>query len=302
MTNSHLEQLQQQDMIYALAGSGDTCFAARASGLYRSEDAGQSWQAAYAALKLDEPLTTTAVAAAALNVFAGAKGGILRSSDGGEHWFTALLPPPAPLVSALAVSPDFDEDGVLVAGTAEDGVFVSTDRGQQWIPWNFGLLDLNVYAAMFSPAFAVDQAIYLGTETGVFRSRNGGRAWRPLSFPMDAAPVLSLGYSPGFHEDRRLFAGTETNGLYISNDGGDHWEPAGQPLNRGMVNAIFTAEAEIWILLDDGLMVSHDRGQSWAAHRAAFPEDGHAVAMWRRPQPASTMLVGFAEGNILRLT
>ena len=51
------------DLVYAIACASDSsvCFAARASGLYRSLDGGHSWQPAYNSLALNEPLATIAV-------------------------------------------------------------------------------------------------------------------------------------------------------------------------------------------------------------------------------------------------
>lgn len=306
-TTPQFEQLQAQDSIYALAGAGTRCFVARASGLYVSEDGGQHWQPAYNSVDvaLDDSPVTTAVAARGQAVFAGVKGAILRSSNGGADWFTAVLPPPAPLISALALSPNFEEDGVLVAATAEDGVFVSTDRGVHWLPWNFGLLDLNVYAAAFSPAFAADQAVYIGTESGVFRSRNGGRAWRAVPFPMEAAPVLCLGFSPEFAQDGRLFAGTESHGLYASSDNGDTWERVSPDRIRGAVNMIAVtpdAPHEIWLLLEDRLQVSRDNGCTWAGRASAFAAGAQAIALLPAAGPQQAPLVGFADGTLLRLS
>ena len=55
------------DIVNALAASPQferdgVCFAARNSGLYRSDDSGRSWRCAYDTLALDAPLVTTAVA------------------------------------------------------------------------------------------------------------------------------------------------------------------------------------------------------------------------------------------------
>ncbi|NPV67569.1 MAG: hypothetical protein HPY64_10530 [Anaerolineae bacterium] len=294
---------QTQDTVYSLARCQDACFAARFSGIYRSDDGGRSWSLAYKAPDTDSPLATTTLAALGQNIFAGVKGGILRSSNCGVDWFAAVLPPPAPLISALAISPNFEQDGVLIAGTAEDGVFVSTDRGVQWQPWNFGLLDLAVYAAAFSPHFGNDQTIFIGTQTGIFRSKNGGRAWRSVSFPMDAAPVLSLCPSPDFGRDHRWFAGTEANGLYMSGDNGDTWERIESDHISGAVNAIIIPSAspqELWVLLDDRLVISRDSGQHWTTSSVFSPESPALAVLPGNGQQHPT-LVGFANGTILPL-
>src|SRR5712691_226529 len=119
------------DVVYALAtspsfSSTGVCFAARASGLYRSDDGGASWRFAYASLGLqalsaqspaDAPaLPTTAVAVSPSygvgdeTVLAGVNGAVLHSSDGGQHWSLCELTAPAPVVSCLALSRNFQYD------------------------------------------------------------------------------------------------------------------------------------------------------------------------------------------------
>ena len=61
------QETQLEDIVYALAASPSfeedgLCFAARPTGLYRSQDGARSWQDAYASLDLAAALTTPAVA------------------------------------------------------------------------------------------------------------------------------------------------------------------------------------------------------------------------------------------------
>ena len=184
------------DYVYWLAGSDEfsqkgtgICFAARTSGLYRSEDGGLTWHPAYASLGINEPLPTMAVATPGdfeteQSVFAGVIGGILRSRDGGISWESIQLPAPPPAIVAMIASPNYPQDGMLFAGTMEDGVLCSADRGRHWVAWNFGLFDLNVLCFGISPNFASDETLFAGTQTGLFRSTNGGRAWREVDLPI----------------------------------------------------------------------------------------------------------------------
>jgi photosystem II stability/assembly factor-like uncharacterized protein len=193
----------------------------------------------------------------------------LRSINGGRTWEVATLSSPPPVVTALAVSPNYVRDGVVFAGTAEDGVFRSADRGSHWVAWNFGLLDLNVLYLALSPDFATDQTLFAGTETGIFRSTNGGRAWREVDFPEDWAPVLSLVLSPDYGRDRLLFAGTESCGLCCSRDRGATWQRLGEDAIPGAVNAVivsprYSARPDLLVLTDEGLLVSRDAGSSWS--------------------------------------
>ncbi len=289
----------QQGAVYALAASGSTVYAARASGLYRSQDGGETWEDTFSPLKLAQPLTTTAVATVGNTVFAGVKGAVLRSDDAGDNWHIAGLSSPPPHVVALAISPNYHEDGVIVAGTTEDGVFVSTDRGMTWTPWNFGLIDSHVYALVISPGFGTDRTIFAGTEIGIFRSQSSGRGWREVVFPIDAAPVLSLGMSP---TDERLYAGTENNGLFVSNDFGRSWGPINHDFITTAVNGIHMATyPEVWLLLEDKLICSSDGGDTWEQHYRQLPSGKMAMTMLPHPTLPATVMVGFADGDILPL-
>ena len=312
------EETQTQDIVYSLAVSPNfaqdgVCFAARHSGLYRSDDGGLTWEDAYASLELDMPLPTAAVAVspsfeADRRVFAGVPGGVLRSVDGGHNWYIATLPSPPPFVLTLAVSPDFAHDGVLIAGTMEDGVFRSADRGSRWSAWNFGLLDLNTLALAISPDFANDETLFVGTDSGIFRSTNGGRAWREVDFPTDLAPVLCLALSPNYAVDGVVFAGTESCGLFCSRDNGNTWLRLGEEVINDVVNSVvvspgFPARPDVLALLADALLLSSDGGRSWSDWRAGLPTD-QGLASVAAPcglDPKAPLLVGLVDGGVLRI-
>lgn len=318
------EALSEHDTVYALAAApdylnGGRCFAARASGLYVSEDGARTWRDAYHSLQLQTPLTTAAVALSPQyrrdglgpadgkgTLYAGALGGILRSVDGGDTWTVATLPTPPPYVISIVVSPNYEEDGLAFAGTMEDGVFRSWDRGASWAAWNFGLLDLNVYALAISPDFAHDETLYAGTESGIFRSTNGGRAWREVPFPMEYAPVLALALSPSFDVDGVIFAGTESHGVFHSDDGGATWgnvfaweEPPA--VNQLLLAADFSDSRSIIALAGLAVCHSSDGGLTWrelpigerldAAPTCVLTPRGH--------EQGAPLLIGLEDGRVL---
>ena len=265
-----LKFMRSDETAYSLAASPTfsmdrTCFAACASGLYRSGDGGSSWDLlSIPAAQNNEPLVVTAVAVSPQfhtdgAVFAAVKGGILRSSDGGDTWFTAGFAAPPPLFTALAISPNYVQDGLIFAGTMEDGVFSSTDRGVHWKPWNFGLFDLAVLSLALSPKLRDDETVFAGTETGLYRSTNGGRAWRLTEFPEANAPVLCLAaFEDALTNELVVLAGTESHGLMISLDSGVNWKRTGEATLTGAVNQLqvtYTADggAIVFALAENGV-------------------------------------------------
>jgi photosystem II stability/assembly factor-like uncharacterized protein len=309
---------QVQETVYALAASPNfaedgVCFAARQSGLYRSDDGGRTLRSQFEVLGLETWLPATSVALSPGfpsddGVFVGVPGGILRSSGGGKNWSTAIFPPPPPFISALAVSPNYVNDGIVFAGTMEDGMFRSGDRGAHWDAWNFGLLDLNVLCLAVSPDLAHDETVYVGTDSGIFRSTNGGRAWRETGFPAEAAPVLSLAVSPAFARDGVLFAGTESSGLFYSNDRGQSWKRVAKRNIPRTVNAIllsprFPQKPDILALTDIALLISHDAGRSWSKRKTSTELKAGitSVAVPSGFGQRARLLVGLADGRVLRV-
>ncbi len=284
-----------QDFIYNLAatpdfgrGKGGICFAAHNTGLFRSDNNGQTWVDATASLQLSATVAATAVALPIDYVhnhiiLAGMAGGVLRSTDGGQTWQIPKLPTPPPMVTALALSPNFSADGVVMVGTMEDGVLSSNDSGYSWTSWNFGLLDLTVLCLALSPNYQADETAFVGTETGIFRSTNGGRAWREVTLPIGYEPVISLAISPTYASDHTLFAGTDAQGILVSHDEGDTWQQLGDAFNSEPVNSIivspeYVKTREIVVLSNGLAWHSHDAGSSWTQLWADISTEGSEIS------------------------
>ncbi len=315
------------DTVYALAAARTPLatgtrlyFAARESGLYRSEDGGTHWDSVLDSL--ERPRITTSVvvspnfaadtdarASADACVFAGVPGRVLRSTDAGKSWQPVTLSSPAPLVSALGISPDFAQDCTLWAGTLEDGIFRSDDCGQHWSPWNFGLFDLHVLCLAVSPGYLVDRTLFAGTENGIYRSVNGGRAWHEVEVPADNAPVLSLALSPTFSGDGTMFAGTEAHGLFRSSNRGVTWacigeENSASPVNQIIVSPDYPTLPHILVLGNGILFLSRDDGQSWQIEEVRDSEDQRvtAVAAPSGIAPQAVVLLGLTNGSVRQVT
>jgi photosystem II stability/assembly factor-like uncharacterized protein len=214
----------------------------------------------------------------------------------------AALSLPAPAITSLALSPNFTEDGIVFAGSMEDGFFASEDGGIRWRSWNFGLLDLNILCLAVDPEYQSSKTLFAGTESGLFRSINGGRSWREVNFPSEYAPILSLAVRQG-----RIFAGTESSGLFFSGDSGQSWSQIIGDTLEDSVNGIalspnFPTNPSILLALNNRILFSPDGGQSWQL-RVEIPDDQQITCL-NAPldiNERAPLLVGTADGKILRL-
>jgi photosystem II stability/assembly factor-like uncharacterized protein len=289
----------------------DLLFAARTSGLYLSGDGGQTWESAYKSLNIRQELPTIAVCLSPdfehePHVFAGLSGAVLRSYNGGADWQQSRLPTPPPAVSSLVASPNYPEDGIVFAGTNEDGVLISNDRGRSWVSWNFGLLDLNILCLAISPDFTNDETIYAGCESGIFRSTNGGRAWRELTLPVGYDSVLSLAISQEYAQDNILFAGTENKGLLISLDRGKNWQgvdeaTSDQPVNSVLLSSSCSKHEEILILHGSTLKISKDCGKTWKRWQVKKLAGSHITAVLAPHGFNDGVFVGCEDGAVMRV-
>lgn len=271
--------------IYYLTKHEQTLWIARQTGLYRSADAGKTWDNVYQASLPDPQIATFSLLRLPNQaIIAGVNGGIVLSEDAGATWSSHYFRNPAPLVTCLALTPD----ETLLAGTYEDGVFHSTDAGYQWQAFNFGLLDLNILSIAVSPNFVIDQTVFVGTSTGVFKSRNRGKLWQDISLEIDSMAVLSLAMSPNFPDDGVVYLGTEAKGLWQFNDTNQTWSRLDVP--DGAVNTILVNADTTYLNIDDSLVVLN----ADAAPQTYIADGVHAIGQ----SDDSTLLVSMNDGTL----
>ena len=242
-----------------------TLFAGTQRGLYKANALDQPtphWQHMPGAPLEIITLAVSPTYAADQTLVVGGGQGLWISRNGGVAWQRTPLPMPNAIVLCLGFSPNYQADGIILAGTLEDGIYASDSRGARWSYRSFGLLDSTVYTLALSPNFAQDETLFAGTETALYYSYNGGRAWKQLAFPEAAAPILSLAVSPHFAQDQTLYAGTEQHGLYRSVDGGHHWQPVNLPATT--INTLaFSPSGALLAASDGGLYRLAEQGEGW---------------------------------------
>lgn len=119
--------------------------------------------------------------------------------------------------------------GELFAGTFNDGVYYSNDKGKTWVQKNNGLANQQVFAIAEHK-----DTLYLGTLYGVYKSTNNGNTWVAKNNGLTDMYINALAIT----RDKRILAGTLYSGLFISTDFGDSWAQMQNDFSNKSVNCI----------------------------------------------------------------
>jgi photosystem II stability/assembly factor-like uncharacterized protein len=177
------------------------------TGLYRSDDWGQSWvtiggglQAPYAGVVMTPRERSD-------DVYAVAGGRAWVSADAGRRWELRSdgLPPSG--IDALALDPS---DANRLWSVVADQVYRSDDQGRRWRPVGQPVPERPVVAHALT---VVDHVFLLATDRGVFRSADDGARWTlgsdtlpahldagMLARDPDEAPTVYVGFAVSSHE------------------------------------------------------------------------------------------------------
>jgi len=167
--------------IYGLAFNPPNVYAGTdGSGLFLSTNNGTSWTSVGFSNK-----TVGDIVAMDSIVFAGvsySSGGVYRSVDSCKSWTTVMNGVTDKNVLALAVN-----GSNLYLGTAINGLFLSTNNGDNWSNLNNGLT-----GSLWSIAFN-NSNIFVGTGSdGAYLSTNNGVDWTQVNYGLTNLAILAL--------------------------------------------------------------------------------------------------------------
>jgi hypothetical protein len=186
---------------------------------------------------------------------------VISYGEGYAQWEKANLPDSV-RVNTIKISDPF-----IFAGTDGEGVFVSTDDGENWTSSNKGLQDTFIHTIMI-----LDDTIFAGTETGVSVSTDNGESWRSISSGLSGLGVWSLAVSVDTAGDTTLFAGS-WSGVYSSTDRGENWKVTSLSSTTSPVHSIAISGDTIWAAtLSEGIFLSRDNGSTWIYHDIKPPD------------------------------
>jgi serine/threonine protein kinase/photosystem II stability/assembly factor-like uncharacterized protein len=261
----------------AYAGTGSS---GAGSGVYKSEDAGRTWQLASSGLPKEDvrALAFSRGSPPTLYASVGARGDVFTSVDGAQSWARVGNYELTGFSSRLVVAPGNAD--LLFAAEDVRGAYRSLDGGHNWLPVSQGLPKDNNGSHNIQ-SLAIDptdpNVVYAGTGwgpfggNGVYKSTDGGENWSPANRGMIDYSITTLAIDPA--DPQTIYAGGNGGELFKSTDGGQTWDnltaklAAPSESSRSALRAILldpAAPQTVYLLGErEGVMVSADGGGAW---------------------------------------
>ncbi len=152
----------------------------------------------------------------------------------------------------------------LFAATGSNGVFLSTNNGDNWVPVNTGLTSKYVMCFVVS-----GNNLFAGTyESGIFLTTNNGKSWTNVSAGLpkhssDTTEYLEIQNLVVINS--KMFAGTNGGGIYLSTDNGTSWTDVNNGISQyASIYGFAAIRDNIFAALYDSIYQSTNYGANWA--------------------------------------
>jgi uncharacterized repeat protein (TIGR01451 family) len=208
----------------AAGATPGTLFATLEGQIYRSGDAGDTWQVLGSAPLSGTQITYTDTSPARL-LLAGTQG-VQISSDGGLTWLEAAA---SPIASSFPTMATTVAPSSRVYAFLEGESLFSTRADNGWkrvaLPADLGFAEGVLAVKNGAP----DTLYFAGWSQDLYRSADGGTTWSSLSGELAQYGTGGLAFDP--KDPATMYASVVTGGLtpaanlYRSTDGGAHWAP-----------------------------------------------------------------------------
>lgn len=247
-------------------------FASACSGIYRSDNAGDSWRKL---VGIPGTHRRTHILAedphAPGTIYAGTTLGLFKSADEGRTWKHLTFEQ----VNGMVFDPN--DPRSLYLATEYAGILKSTDGGESVHPVNNGFANHNLTQITGDGKRLYASSVYEGLYGGIFVSNNAGAGWtlEANEHALLGRNLNSLIAAPG--PGSLLFAAAD-DVVLRSTDSGKTWLPlvaqprlaplpAGRPSSRIRIHSLQTVQAGKPVLLagtEAGLFRSLNAGASWS--------------------------------------
>ena len=186
------------------------------------------------------------------NIFLDNGGGNIRFSfDGGNEWNTFNIPNINSISTIVANS-----KGDFIAGTIENGIYISKDSSKTWETMNDGLIDYQINTLSINP----DDDLFAGTSDGLYRMNYTDNKWTKIfENNPNEIKVVTL---KEINSQENIYVGTDGKGIFTSEDDGNSWAHVGLPLTK-INSLLYTPNNKLMAFATSGLLSYEENNNLW---------------------------------------
>lgn len=240
--------------------TGERIYASTGSTILRHDRISASWLPAGSGLTGGRIETFAFDPDSAGGMYAATPAGVYRTSNGGESW--RAVP------RRLSVAPVFLDShptiGTRVFASGEQGLFVSTDRGNSWGQVKPLGNRFSVRSLTFAPTNA--GIIFAAGTTGVIGTMDGGINWTPARYGLGGDETIGITF--GTTDGQVCYAWTTRGEGFKSVNRGLEWAAVKTPWTKGgrLTLAFDRFKPSDAIAVVDGKDIYHtaDGGGTWS--------------------------------------
>lgn len=258
-----------------IAGTGEYTTRSQGGGIFRSVDAGASWERIGATLTVGSAFSGIAIHPTNPDIIHITTSlGYRRTVNGGLSWQAATTGLSSGACSSLVMDP-FDPDTIYVA-KHNVGIFKSVDGGVTMTQQLNGLPLSGITRIVMATCASDSKVLYAafidegaGLQ-GLYRTTNGGLSWTKLgntpNFPLPQGWYnVFVGVSP--NDPNTVYCGGvhpyAVAGIIKSTDGGGTWTDITRNAHPDQHAIAFGPTGTIWVGNDGGVFKSDDEAATW---------------------------------------
>ena len=235
-------------------------------GVFRSRDAGRTWQPMGLA---GQAIRALAQAASNPDVLvAGTLDGIYRTTDAGKTWQRISPQGHEEIRNLDSVAIDPYNPEIIYIGTFHLP-WKTADGGRHWVSVHEGMIDdSDVMSILVDRTNA--HRVFASACSGIYRSENGGALWKKIQgIPFSARRTHVIRQDP--QRSSTVYAAT-TEGLWKTTSGGASWQRV-TPRDWVITALVLPAHAPERLVIGTerlGVLVSDDGGEHFRAANEGF--------------------------------